>query len=124
MNTFGQPTPVRNEAGDIIGDRPSSVSRQTKNELSGSYGLDKGRKLIVTLREGDIIAFRPAGTRREATATAHDLYAAVIRWQANRVALEKARERKQQKADARINARIARADAKLRREARAERSAQ
>lgn len=124
MNIFGKPTPVRNKAGEIVGDRPSSVSRQTKNELGGCYGPDKGRKLIVTLRDGDIIAFRPSGTRREVTATAHDLYAAVIRWQANRVALEKARERKAAKAEQRQRARIARADAKLRRKARAESSKQ
>ena len=86
MNRFGQPTPIRNAAGEIVGDRPSSVSRVTKNVLPKCHGTDKDRPLVVTLRDGDIIAFRPAGTRREVTATAHDLYAAVMRWTANRVA--------------------------------------
>lgn len=118
MNTFGQPIPVRDATGEIIGDRPSEVSRLTKNALGGCYGSDKSRKLVVSLRDGDIVAFRPAGTRREVTATALDLYAAVVRWQANRVNLEKARERKAKKAEQRINARIARADAKMKREAK------
>ena len=48
-------------------------------------------------------------TKREVTVTAHDLYATLLRWQANRVSLEKARERKVKKQEQRARARIARA---------------
>lgn len=122
MNLFGQPIPVRNEAGEVVGERIPVVSRLTKNELGGCHGMDKARRLVVSLRAGDIVAFRPEGTRREVTATAHDLYSAVLRWQVNRLNLVKAGEAKKKKAEQRINARIANADRRLRAQLKAEAS--
>lgn len=120
MNTFGQPIPVRDDAGNIIGVRPSEASRRTKNGLSGSYGPDRDKRLIVSLRDGDIIAIRPERTRREVTVTAHDLYATMLRWQANRVNLEKARERKERASIRREALAIKRTEDRIRREARKE----
>ena len=120
MNRFGQPVPVKNAAGEIIGERIPEVSRVTKNVLPKCHGSDKDRPLVVTLRAGDIIAFRPQGTRREVTATAHDLYIAVLRWQVNRLNLVKATEAKKKLAERRITARIANADRRLRAKLKAE----
>lgn len=122
MNTFGHKTPVRDEAGEIVALRPTEVARVTRNELGGCHGPDKARKLVVTLRDGDIVAFRPHGTRREVTATAHDLYTAVLRWQANKVNLEKARERKEALKVSRAAARIAAADRRIKAQAKANKS--
>ena len=120
MNTFGQKQPVRDAAGTIIGDKPSEVRRVTRNGLNGHFGLDRDKRLVVSLRDGDIIAIRPERTQREVTVTVHDLYETLLRWQANRVNLEKARERKVKKQGQRERAAIARADARIRREARKE----
>jgi len=115
VNQFGQPIHIKNADGEIIGERIPQVSRLTKNELSGGFGPDNGRALVVSLRAGDIIAFRPQGTRREVTATAKDIYVAVLRWQANRLNLAKAIEAKARKKAKREREAIARAERKLRR---------
>lgn len=121
MNTFGQPIPVRDAKGEVTGFKPSVVSRVTKNELTGNYGPDKQRKLVVSFMDGDIIAMRPAGTRRTVSATALDLYAALLRWQANKVLLERARERKAAKQSRRESDRIRRADKRITNQARKDR---
>jgi hypothetical protein len=119
VNTFGQPIKLKDENGDTVGERIPVVSRQTKEPLGGSFGSDKHRRLIVSFKAGDIIAFRPAGTRREITATAASLYATVIRWQVNKLNLLRAVEAKAKKKEQRERAAIARADRKLRLAAKA-----
>lgn len=120
MNQFGHKTPIRDKAGEIIGHRASVVTRVTRNTLDGKHGLDRDKALVVSLCDGDIISVRVKGTRREPlTVTAHDLYTTLLRWQVNKIHLERARERKAKKQAARASAAIRRADAKMRRKARA-----
>lgn len=102
------------------------VTRRTIGSLSGSYGPDRGKRIVVTLVPGngdsvpDVIELRPEGTRRLERMAIVDVYRAALRGRVNLELLTKARERKERKAAARERARIARADAKIRRESKSQ----
>lgn len=117
MKTFAHMRPIRNEAGERIGESPAPVSRVTVAPLGGEFGRDKRRRLVVTLCPGDVIQFRPERTRQAVTMLAADLYRVALRAKAGRAHLEKARAKKQQKADARERRRIANTDRRLRQQA-------
>lgn len=66
----------------------------TRNECGGNFGGDSERRLVVSLDAGDLITVRPLGTRRTYRIEARDLFFHLLRIEANKVLLEKARERK------------------------------
>lgn len=74
------------------------VRRVTEDTLGHSFGSDWERKLVVTLNAGDRISIRPHGTRREVSVLAVDVYRYVLRCEANKALLERARARKESKA--------------------------
>lgn len=116
MNTFGRKRPVRNAAGEITGLIESPACAMTHGELDASFGApDRDRKLIVSLEAGDLIVMRPQGTRRPMKAAAIDVYRWMIRCEANRITLERARDKKSRKAQRLADARQKRAEARLRR---------
>lgn len=101
------------------------IHRVTTTALDGSFGPDRDRPIVVTLVPGngagtpDTLELRPHGTRRPERIALIDVYRFAIRARVNRKGLEKARLRKERLGAQRERGRIARADAKLRREARA-----
>lgn len=105
------------------------IHRVTNTPLDGSFGADRDRPLVVTFVPGngngtpDCIEIRPHGTRRPERIAVMDAYRIAIKARVNRQLLEKARDRKLVRAEQRARARIARADVKLRRAARAARLA-
>lgn len=101
-----------------------AVTRRTIDGLSGNFGPDRGKRLVVTLAYAggrDTIRIRPERSRREEVIALEDVYHFAIRARANRESLEKARAKKQQQAEARERRRIADADRRLRTQLRAER---
>ena len=121
MNVFGQQIPIRDEeTGAIVGHRPSIVSRKTREPLGGQFGSDKNKRLVASFVDGDVIAIRPERTQRQLTITARDLYAYMLRCQANKSLLERAREKKARKAELRESRAVARADRKLKLQLRKE----
>lgn len=116
MRTFGHKRPVRDEGGAVIETKPSPVGAVTIGTLDGSFGKDRGRRLIVTLDDGDLITIRPAGTRRKYRATAADALRWMIRSEANLKTLQKARAKKEAKAARMAEQRSNRAAKKLDRE--------
>ena len=68
--------------------------RVTRGALDGSFGSDRGRRLVVTLEVGDVIAIRPAGTRRSEIVSLFDVYRLAIQRRVNCERLEKARAKK------------------------------
>ena len=116
MRTFDNKRLVEKDGVETL--VPSPVRAVTVGELDGSFGPDRGRRLVCSFESGDVVVIRPQGTQRPLSMRAVDLYRYFIRNEANKVVLEKARIRKQRLAEQRINARIARADAKLRRQSR------
>lgn len=97
MKTFEHTRPVRNDAGDVVGERPAPVWRKTvRNALGKHHGTDRDRLLAVGLVSGDLISVRPAGTRRvPLTILASDLYDLLVRREANLANLVKARAKKE-----------------------------
>lgn len=98
MKQFGHLRHTRDEAGAVVETKLSPARAKTVGELPGNYGLDKGRKLVVSLDSGDLITVRPAGTTRSLAITAVDLYAILLRYAAGRENLTKARAVKERRA--------------------------
>jgi len=98
--------------------KEASVWRVTRNTLGGHFGCDHNRKLVVGFMSVDQIVFRPQGTRQVLRLNVTDAYRIAIQRKANLVVLERARAKKIVRANRLASARIARADRRLREEAR------
>lgn len=72
----------------------AEVVRCTRNELDGHYGRDRGRRLVVRLKAGDVIEMWPMGTRQRYSMELKTVFNYMVRNAANKAQLEKARERK------------------------------
>jgi hypothetical protein len=113
VKLFGHQRPVRDAQGQITGMIDSPAKAITRHTCGGMFGVDASRKLIVSLEAGDLVCLRPAGTRRVYRVEASDLFHWLLRTEANRVTLEKARERKAKKAERLAAQRQIRAEKKL-----------
>lgn len=91
--------------------RPAKV--KTVEVLGAAYGPDRDKRLVFTAHKGDVLGIRPERTSRELFIAAKDLYAHLIRMQAGRAHLEKARARKAARARRREAQKIKRAERKL-----------
>jgi len=113
--------PVRDALGQPVTRLANAVvKRVTRSELDGSFGRDRGRKLVVSLEAGDRLVLRPAGTRQAVDAPMADIYRWMIWRRASRAQLEKARERKLVRQRQREARRLDAAERRLRQSARAE----
>jgi hypothetical protein len=90
------------------------VTRLTKETLGGGFGPDRKRRLVVSLRDGDVVEFRPHGCRKgKVSMMLKDVYRYALQCEANKRHLAKARERKARKAVLRERAAIKRMEKKL-----------
>jgi hypothetical protein len=69
--------------------KPRPCVRVTAGGLGFNYGRDRGRALVVSLEAGDLVCFRPKGTRQRLAVSAFDLYSYAVRCQAQALAREK-----------------------------------
>jgi hypothetical protein len=81
----------------------SPVKRVSVEPLDGSFGADRGRRIVVAFvpgREGipDRLELRPLGTRRAESLAVVDVYRYALRCRVGRDLLERARARKAAKA--------------------------
>lgn len=113
MKEFGHKRPVRNAAGEIERLIDCPARAVTHEVCGGQFGSDSERKLIVSLEAGDLVCVRPQRTKRVYRVSAKDLFHWLLRSEANRVNLEKARDRKAKKAERLARARQERAEKKL-----------
>jgi hypothetical protein len=104
---------VRDAEGKIVGEKQAPTYRVTVDAIGTLGGRDRRRRLVVGLEAGDVISFRPEGTRQKITAKALNLYIEVLHWRANAAQLERARARKAVKQAQRVRRAIQRADRKL-----------
>ena len=74
MRQFGHQRPVRDGTGHILKMVDSPVSAVTRDELGGSFGKDKHKKVIFTMGAGDVILMRPVGTSRTIRVEAKTVY--------------------------------------------------
>ena len=72
----------------------NEVTRVTRNALNGHFCRDSGRKLVVRLRDGDILELRPQGTRHADTALLQDIYSWMQRSKADNARMARLRSRK------------------------------
>lgn len=84
------------------------VRRLTRGALDATHGRDRGRRLVASLEVGDLLSIRPAGTRRAEVVSLFDVYRYALVRRVNAARLEKAREKKKQKADGRERRRLRR----------------
>ncbi len=83
MRQFGHKRPVRDEQKKIVQWKDSPVCAITRGTLGGQFGRDKNHRLVVVLAAGDVIAMRPAKTKRTVTGTAQDVYRYLLRCAVN-----------------------------------------
>lgn len=96
----------------------NTTRRETSGELHGGYGPDKHKPLMGEFIHNDQIQLWPKRSSRKVQIGVFELYALILRKNANLSALEKARERKAKKDEQRKQQQIAAADRRLRRAAR------
>jgi len=76
--------------------------RITRGELNGHFCRDSGRRLVVKLKDGDVLELRPQGCKKGVySATLFDIYAWMIRSSADRAKMSRLRDIKARKAEAR-----------------------
>lgn len=78
-----------NPFGHTIDGKERPARRVTRGALGMNHGPDRGLPLIVELRAGDLVCFRPKGTRQRYAASAFDVFGYVVRCQASALAREK-----------------------------------
>lgn len=113
MKEFGHKRPRRNPAGEIIDLIDCPARAVTRNPCGFGFGPDSKRKLIVSLEAGDLIVVRPHRTARPYRMEARDLFRYLLQLEANRLNLERARDRKARKAARLAAQRQARAEKRL-----------
>jgi hypothetical protein len=91
----------------------ASLAAVTRSALGFNHGPDRGRCVVVSLLDGDLIEFRPYGTQRRYQVRAIDCYEWVLRSRANAATLERARAKKARKAERLAQQRQARAEKRL-----------
>ncbi len=89
-----------------IGHKGRSLRRVTRSALERHFCRDAGRKLVVSLRAGDLLELRPKGTRQAVTARLADIYAWMLRSQAVHRRMTNLRERKARKEQQRAERRL------------------
>ena len=82
MRFFGHVKPLRDDNGELIGALQAPVRIKTRLGLSSQYGIDEGKRLVLTAHSGDLIGLRPERTQRELCIAVKDLYAQLVRRQA------------------------------------------
>lgn len=93
--------------------RPAGAYRETADPLPGNFGKDKDRPLVVGLVNGDLISFRPKGTRQHTAVRAVDVYQFALMCKARNARIEKMNEAKERKARQRAARQIRYHDKKL-----------
>lgn len=113
MKQFGHQRPVRNAQGEIDRLIDCPARAVTRSECGFGFGPDSRRKLVISLEMGDLVCVRPLRTARVYRIAAKDLFHYLLRIEANRLTLEKARDRKAKKAERLARARQERAEKRL-----------
>jgi len=91
------------------------VHRLSLSTLDGTFGSDRNKRVVITLIPGnpDVFELRPERTRRPEQIAVIDVYRFALRSRVNREVLERARQRKERKAERLAALRIARAEKRL-----------
>jgi len=113
MRRFGYLVPIKDKDNNIVSHKEKVVSLVTKGVLDGTFGKDKDKPLVVSLKSGDLIEFRPLHTQQRYHISVFDVFRMAIRRKAQAEFLEKARNKKEKKALLRNRRKIQRQERKL-----------
>lgn len=80
------PAPTRQKA--------AALTRKLAKELDGSFGSDKGKRLVVTLHPDGRLEIRPERSRRSETVMLDDVYRFAIQCRVNAGKREKAAKKR------------------------------
>jgi hypothetical protein len=110
MITIGRRSTKARKIGDrtFFAKVSDEITRVTRSALDGNFCRDRGRRLIVTFKDGDLLQFRPHGTRHQVSMSLFDIYAWALRSIANNRRMAELREIKEKKAQARAERRLRR----------------
>lgn len=78
--------------------RNGAITRKINVELDGSFGPDRGKKIVLTILPNGMLELRPEKTRRAEQVHMLDVYRFALRCRVNRGQLEKARAKKEARA--------------------------
>lgn len=93
----------------------AEVWRCTRGELDGSFGRDRGRKLVVGLLTPDLLVLYPKGTRQKVTLPIDEVYRIALVRKANISHMAEMRERKVKRQAQRERRRLDAAERRIRR---------
>jgi hypothetical protein len=113
MRTIGYKVPIRAEDGTIKGYKDKIVSLVSKKELDGTFCRDHGKRLVISLKNEDLIEFRVFNSQKRYDISIFDLFKYTVRRYAANAVLEKARNKKKTIQLKREISRIKRAEKKL-----------
>jgi hypothetical protein len=84
----------------------AEVWRVTRGELDGSFGRDRGRKLVVGLVAPDLLVLYPKGTRQKVTFPIDEIYRTALYRKANIAHMQEMRDRKVKRQEQRARRRL------------------
>jgi len=84
----------------------AQVWRVTRNELDGSFGRDRGRKLVIGLIAPDLITLYPKGTRQAVMMSISEIYRVALVRKANIAHMQEMRDRKAKRQEQRARRRL------------------
>jgi len=84
----------------------AEVWRVTRGELDGSFGRDRGRKLVVGFISPDLLVLYPKGTRQKVTFPVDEIYRTALYRKANITHMAEMRERKVKRQEQRARRRL------------------
>ena len=123
MNEIGKPRTVTVKTVEVVagkrklvpvmeGGKPvtrienAEVWRVTREVLDGSFGRDRGRKLVVGFVAPDLLVLYPKGTRQKVTFPLDEIYRTALFRKANIAHMADMRERKIKRQEQRARRRL------------------
>ena len=123
MNEIGKPRTVTVKTVEVVGGKRklvpkmyggkpftrienAEVWRVTREVLDGSFGRDRGRKLVVGFVAPDLLVLYPKGTRQKVMFPIDEIYRTALYRKANIAHMQGMRERKAKRQEQRARRRL------------------
>jgi hypothetical protein len=123
MNEIGKPRTVTVKTVKVVGGKRklvpvteggspvtrienAQVWRVTREVLDGSFGRDRGRKLVVGFIAPDLLVLYPKGTRQKVTFPIDEIYRTALYRKANIAHMQDMRDRKSKRQEQRARRRL------------------
>jgi hypothetical protein len=98
--------PVTEDGNPVTRIENAEVWRVTREVLDGSFGRDRGRKLVVGFIAPDLLVLYPKGTRQKVTFPIDEIYRTALYRKANIAHMQDMRDRKSKRQEQRARRRL------------------